>query len=278
MKKIVPEQKISPVKFYFDDGRLKVLSEVNIKNSRDTENIRQALDAIIQQGNALIESLINSNCDKRLLESVTNIRKNLEEDTNIVKTGLMNISCSSISSQFEQELPSAINGMLKGFTASVHLYISQFPAWEQFVENAANTEFDRADVGTILSAADGLAKNLSQLEDHVDDNVPKSILLLRHAIESPEIFSKRAAFALLRTVENLVAKVYQYGAEFLDDTIKSVSKGTSSAISKATIIAILSFTVANAAQLSTVVVKIGEMHWMHEATLMIQRQLDAITR
>jgi hypothetical protein len=45
----------------------------------------------------------------------------------IVRIGLANMSCGIIGTQFQSELPDAVNGMLNACGMSISLYVSQFP-------------------------------------------------------------------------------------------------------------------------------------------------------
>jgi hypothetical protein len=48
----------------------------------------------------------------------------------IVRIGLANMSCGIIGTQFQSELPDAVNGMLNAYGMSISLYVSQFPEME----------------------------------------------------------------------------------------------------------------------------------------------------
>ena len=277
LRKIVPKQKVSPIQFEFKEGILRISQRKSLTREEDRENIESAFGAIISQGEILIDNLKNSNCDKRLLENVEKLQKTIEEEGNIVKIGIMNVSCISLTAQFSEELPSAVLGMIKGYNASINLYISQFPEWEKFAENAAKIDLDEDDIASIADTAEHLAQALRNKAEEVDPEVPKSIIFLKAAALEPGKTSKRTAFALLRTIENLVAKIYDYSATFLDETIVSTSKKTASAISRAAAIALLTISISIATQLSQVSGKLGEMNWMNDATSILRRQIEKIS-
>jgi hypothetical protein len=45
----------------------------------------------------------------------------------IVRIGPANMSCGIVETQFQSELPDAVNGMLNAYGMNISLYVSQFP-------------------------------------------------------------------------------------------------------------------------------------------------------
>jgi hypothetical protein len=127
LKRIVPLQQVAPVQFEIVDGRIIISKRVPKTVEVDRDNIRSALEHICGSGEGLLKNLENSNCDRRLLESVKELHLQLTSENNIVKIGLTNMACGIMGAQFRAELPDAITGMLNAYNASISLYVAQFP-------------------------------------------------------------------------------------------------------------------------------------------------------
>jgi len=88
----------------------------------------------------------------------------------------------------------------------------------------------------------------------------------------------RAAFAVLRTIENLVAKVYEYGADFLDKTVRKTLDDLSGAASKVVAGALIAIALAATANLGGVASKVAETAWMRTAAEIIKKQMEELTK
>jgi hypothetical protein len=153
------------------------------------------------------------------------------------------------------------------------MYVGQFPEWHRFAEQAAATSLSDGDVRVIANSAADLA-NLLQLRPEIaDPEVPRTIVALNALIRDPARATKKAAFAVLRTMENLVASAFRYGVEFLDETARLTSRDMAKAVSKALVIGVLSVALASATELMPVAVKLGEAAWMKSAAEIVERQI-----
>src|SRR3546814_11921768 len=93
-----------------------------------------------------MSNLDNSNLDRSVIDSVKELQDQLTSDGNIVKIGLTNMACCVMSAQFRDELPDAIAAMFNAYSASVSLYVYQFPEWDQFTQKAAAIDLDEDDI------------------------------------------------------------------------------------------------------------------------------------
>ena len=176
------------------------------------------------------------------------------------------------------ELPDALLGAIEGQTAGIGMYVAQFPAWQRFSENAASVELDARDVQRIGEAAQVVIDKLNLQPEIADDEVPRTLKALRALIADPAQATKRAAFAVLRTVENLVAKIYQYGADFLDKTVMKTIDGLSGAASKVIIGSLLTIALAATVNLGGVTGKVAETAWMKTAAELVRKQIEEAAR
>ena len=202
LQAIVPAQKIAPAQFEIKDARLTVRRNVSKSKEEDRRNIESAKAELQQTGDKIIRELQQSNCDRRLLDNILRLQDQLADDTDAIKIGLTNLSCEFMCAAFDSELPSAVSSMLKAHTRGVQLFVGQFPEWNKFLENAATSHLETADITRLQSASEQLVETLKARPDVVDPEVPRTLAYLSQMLENPSASGRRAAFAVLRSVEN----------------------------------------------------------------------------
>src|SRR5581483_2727076 len=222
----------------------------------------------------IIEELERSNCDRRLLTNVQHLQSQLMDETDAIKIGLTNLSCEFMCSAFDHELPSAVSSMLKAHTRGVQLFVGQFPEWNRFLENAAAAHLEEADVETLRLASDRLVRTLQSEPQIVDPEVPRTLAYLSQLLENPGATAKRAAFAVLRSMENLISLVFNYGTEFGQKTISKAIESGSSAASRIIVITLLTIALSGATSIGPIASKVPEMTWLRTATEIVKKQLE----
>jgi hypothetical protein len=274
LRRVVPEQKLAPAMFDIIDGKLVLVKQTLQARADDAVNAQRARDALLERGKGIIDALERSNCDRRVVESMRQLQTELERQDNIIELGLMNMAVERVCKGAAAELPDALLGAIDGQTVGIGMYVAQFPAWQRFSENAASVELDVADVERIGEAAQAAIDKLALQPEVADENVPKTLKALRALIANPKVASQRAAFAVLRTVENLVAKIFQYGADFLDKTITKTIEGLSTTASRVIIGSLLAVALAATANLGGITGKVAETAWMKTATEIVKKQIE----
>ncbi|HEX8166662.1 MAG TPA: hypothetical protein VF601_12850 [Beijerinckiaceae bacterium] len=264
------------MQFEFERGRLIVLHQSSFSKSQDKNNILSAKEELLKKGAEILSALRASNCDNRLLQTVEYLQKQLNKETNIITIGLSNIGCAVMSDMYQHELPDALNGMLRAHTVGVEMYVAQFPDWARFVENASAAQIDSNDVAQIHRVTSQLVAQLQAKPEMVDPEVPKTFARLNELIAAPSNAAKRAAFAVLRSIENLISKVFSYGANLLDATANKTVEGVSSVLSKALIVAMLTLALDGALGITSIAAKIHEMTWLKNAVELVQKQLQTM--
>jgi hypothetical protein len=156
------------------------------------------------------------------------------------------------------------------------LYLGQFDDWVKFTQNAASAELTPVDVDRVFSTTARLVERLEAAGQSVNPEVPRTIAFLNSLIAVPGEASRRAAYAVLRTIENLVAKVFLYGAAFLDDLITRTSSAVSSTASKAIVVVLLTVALDGAVGLTPVVARLADAAWMEAAVEVVRRQIDLL--
>jgi hypothetical protein len=276
LDRIVPRQQVAPIQFSIVDGKIVVNSSSPKSKSEDRKNIKAALEHIMSSGEQLISNLENSNCDKRLLESVKELQSQLALDDNIIKIGLTNIACGVMGAQFQQELPDAINGMFNAYNASISMYAAQFPEWDQFTRKAVEIDLDDKDIAEVDAAAGEIIAALNADPALAEPEVPKTIAFIRQFISLPGKSSKRVAFAMIRTIENLVSSIIRYSVSFLSKTADKTVDRASTATSKI-ITALLGLALVGATGIGPAAVHAGAP-WVRQAAEIVQKQIENGTK
>ncbi|MDG3441957.1 hypothetical protein [Nitrospirillum amazonense] len=274
---IIPEQKVAPAQFDIINNKLVILQQKANLESGNSYNIESARKSLAESGVRLIKNLNDSNCDRRLVEIVQIMHEKIADNVNIIQIGMLNIEMEATCAKFVDELPNAIAGMLTSQALNIRLYLAQFPEWVQFTENALQIELSDQEIQYVSDIASQLANKLSHQEDIVDPDVPKIILFLQSLVRNPRSAGKKTVFAIIRTIENLIARIFSYGAEFMDLSIKKTIEEASKVISKTAVVGLLAASLT-AVGIVPVLSKIGDVTWMRTAAEVFKHELDKISK
>ncbi len=276
LNRIVPNQQVAPVQFDVINNRIVIFKSSPKINKPDRKNILESVEFIKNRGESLLQNLERSNCDRRLLDTVRDLQSEIDKNNSIVKIGLSNLACSAMGAQFEAEIPSAILAMFNSYTSSVSMYVAQFPEWDQFIQKAASIELDEDDVTDVSAAAAEVIDTLEKNPDLAEPEVPKTISFIRELLDTPGVSVKRATFAMIRTIENLVSSILKHSASFLTKTTeKSIEIG--STLSSHIIISLLSVAVIGASGIGLAAVRAGSP-WVKQAAEIVEMQIKDIRK
>jgi hypothetical protein len=276
LKKIVPEQKLAPAQFDVVKNKVTISKSKSGSAEEDRLNIEAARESIVKSGKEIIDSLRSSNCDNRLLESVQNLHQQIVTNASAVQVGISNISCGIIADQFQGELPDALVGKIKAHNISIGMFVAQFPDWTRFSENAASAEIDQRDAEDVDRAAKNIISYLDSNKDIADPSVVKAFRELRNISGNPNKAAKRALFAVIRTIENLASKVFQFAISYLEQTTKQTVDGLAKATSKIIIGSMVALAITGASSILGLTSKISELSWLNTAIEMVQKQMKDI--
>lgn len=274
LDRIVPRQQVAPAKFDVVANRIVLANAAPRTLEEDRINISAALDHIVDTGSKLIQSLEDSNCDKRLLASIKELNFQIINNDNIVKIGLTNLACGVMCAKFQEELPDALNAMFTSYNASISMYVAQFPDWEKFTEKASSVDLNDDEIRDIDIAAGELIQTLEAQPGLADPEVPNTIRLVREFMYRPGNSAKRAAFAMLRTIENLVASIVRHSVNSLSKTAEKVVDQTST-VAAGVIVGLLSIALVGATGIGTAAVQAGAP-WVQQAAELVQRQISQL--
>lgn len=276
LKRIVPEQKLAPVQFDISNNKVVIRNKSSSSLEDDKSNISSARESIVKNGESIIDSLRSSNCDKRLLESVQSLHDQIIKNSNAVQIGISNIACGMVSDQFQGELPDALVGMLKAHTISIGMYVAQFPDWSRFSENAASAEIDESDIEEVDRAARSIIDYIENNKEIAEPNVLKAFKQLHSVIRSPRKNLKRSVFAVIRTIENLASKLFQFAISYFEQTAKQTKDDLAKVTSKVIVGAMVAFAIAGTSNLLGLTSKVNELAWLNTAIEIVQKQMQNI--
>lgn len=273
---IAPEQQIGPLQFEFRDGVLRIKHEGAEADERGRQNIASAKEALLSEGHALIENLVASNCDQRLTETVQGIHAKISAEIDIIHLGISNLACGQMASRFESELPDVIAARLEGYSVGISLFVGQYPAWHRFVENAAAADYDLADVRKTYEAGTALLPHLREASTIVNPEVPRSVEWVLEAISNPRRSRKRALFGAIRTLENLLARIFAEFAGLLRSVLAGVNSGGKRSASVLVAAGLLYAAANAAAELSLAAGRIAKANWLEQAAKIVRRGLEKL--
>lgn len=274
LEKVVPRQQVAPVRFEIIGEKVFVSNRSPKTLEEDLDNIRSALEHIKGSGRNLIESLEQSNCDRRLLDSVRELHSQISNDGNIVRIGLTNLACGVMCSQFQQEIPDAINAMFNSYNSSISMYVAQFPEWEQFTQRAASIDLNDEEISEIDITAGEVITALEANPDLADPEVPETIKLVREFMARPGNSAKRAAFAMMRTIENLVSSIVRYSVSALNKTADKTVDRVSTAAS-IVIASLLGIALVGATGIGPAAAQAGAP-WVQQAASVVLQQIEKL--
>lgn len=272
LESIIPKQKIAPVQFDIIKNKITITKSPPKPLDIDKSNIDSAIEYIINQGSELINALNNSNCDRRLVEVVEELHSQLQNNENIIHIGLTNIACDMMRAQFHDELPNALYAALSSYGASVSMYISQFPEWEQFTQKASLIELNEEDISEIYKTAGKLADTLESSPILADPEVPKTIKFFQNLLSDPRNSSKKAAFAMMRTIENLVSAILRHSLKLLNSTAEKTCDSIST-IASGVIVSLLTVALIGATGIGTAAMHAGTP-WVRQVAEAVKTQIE----
>ncbi|WP_264939800.1 hypothetical protein [Sphingomonas caeni] len=215
--KNTPVQKIGPAQFGITDGVLKIVPQDPVPMEGAELAANQAREVLLEVGAKLRAELERSNCDPRLASAVDSLHASLSTGRDIIRTGLLAVSLENMRAAYAHELHDAVSAMMMGYSHGLNLYVGQHYEWRKFVENAALADLDDNDIPDLKRMATELSTIL-ETRDNVDPEVPKTLLVLSDAISGPKKAMRRAAFGIVRTVENLTSAILRWSANLVVDT------------------------------------------------------------
>lgn len=237
--KVVPDQQLGPVYFEVVQNRLRVRHTAAKPDDADKSNVESAASAIAAQGEKLAENLEMGNFDRRVISTVRDIVERVKSKQDIVELGIANLAAQLVFRAAKNEMADVAFAELEAFGVALSMYVAQFPQWIRFSDNAASAEYTAGDVKRIYETGLSLANDLEKVKANVDPEIPRTLRWMAEAIRNPRLAAKRAIFASIRTIENLVAVVLRTFSSWLGSIKDGVNSGTKKVATVATVTALL---------------------------------------
>lgn len=270
---ITPDQQPGPLQFEFAEGILRLRRQASKTNPLDSENVSNARYSLTEDARGLLQSLSDTNCDPRITSIIQEVEAILDSDADIIRLGLINYTCDNLFSMFSDELPSITSARFMGLSTGIRLYVAQFPEWQRFLDNAARSEFDDEDAETAYQVGKKILPALQQSTDLVDPQVPKSVELILETLKNPKLSAKRALFAAVRTLENLLAAALSEFAKLISDVSQGARSGAKKAAGAIAASGLLLVAANAAVELSPTAQNVLSSNWMSKAGELVQKAL-----
>jgi hypothetical protein len=277
VKNLIPSQSIAPIKVEFSNNKLLLVRQRNTVKQEDSASIAAARAAISNQFREIFQNLQSSNCDKRIVDKFENIMSKFESDTHVVELGILHLEIDNLLRSVEPEINDTTNALIKSNSIATNMYLSQFSDWSKFVESAALNSIEIDDIPSIEAATKGLIGRMAEMPQEVDDNIPGTLRYISEIINQPGRAGKRAAFATIRSIENIIGKIYNVTIDFIEKTTDKTVESASRAVSRAVIIALLAAAINTATPLIPLTTKIGELQWLRTATEVLVKQMKNLS-
>lgn len=265
VERIVPDQKIGPVRFEISGGILRISHQPAITGRGDEKNADAARRELVESAGELIGLLANGNQDPRLIELTSDIKERLEAKQDIIQLGIASITFQLACDSVREEMAAIIHAKLQGLALGIGMYVAQFSEWVRFAENAAIAEFNPGDVTKLFQAGSKLVEELRGATSSVDPEVPKTLAFLLEAIRDPKRAMKRTVFAAVRTMENLVAVVMKSCGV----VIGGVPEGLRSGVKIAASTLLLYAAAQTAIAISPAAARVLQSNWLEKAGKLI---------
>ena len=270
-RKKIPAQKVAPAQFDVIDGVLTVVDQKSQEKPESDAAIAASLDALIQNKNEIIEDLVGSNCDKRIAEQIERVGDLLLSQKNVVRLGLENITARLTAASLKDELPNVLAARIEGFSSGVAMYVAQFAEWQTFVQNAAEAAIEEESTDSLTDFVSELLDEMAKNRDVVDESVPSTIRFLSDLISDPSSASRKAVFAFVRTIENLIIKTFGFVIDTVQLTAEKTTEKFSEAASTALVAGLTGVGLVGAAGILPVAIRVKGLEWI-QATYQIVRE------
>ena len=264
LRAVTPAQAIGPAQFALDSGKL-VIAPARSSSDEETEEATQAAwDMLTELGEGLLRSLETSNCDPRLIRTVSQLHKLVASKENVIRLGLLNSGLSDTIALLEGELAGSVTLDLRTYSNGIRMYVGQFDDWSKFLENSVNAELTSEDGAALAAAADKVVHACTEQPEFADPEVPKTIIAIRELLNDPAKAGKRAIFAMMRTLENLCVVAFDHIAGTADDTVKAARKTFSKAAGAAIGGVLLVIAAQAAGALGPIGARVQELKWVDQ--------------
>lgn len=275
LSEVVPAQQSAPLQFTVTNGKLRLKKQSAKSKAEDRKSITLAKASLQDDSNALLLSLRETNADPRLSVAVSGIRDTLSSDADVIRLGMVSVSCETLYRKFADQLSDIVSAQLEAFSTNLSLFVAQFPEWQRFIENAnQSTNLTPDDIECLYKGSITLVHQLKADETLVDPQVPKSIELILEAIRDPKRSSKRAVYGTVTMLQNLFSAIFTGFGGMLGSGFSGLKEGVKTSAKAVTIAALLMAAAQYASTLSPAISKLTNSNWLEHAAKIVQKALE----
>jgi hypothetical protein len=269
-------QSVAPLQFQIVGGRLSLKRQKNSAVEDDIPNIEEARNQLENDGSRILGYLDQSNCDRRIIESVQDLQHQLKSGKDIVRLGLTSIGCDILCDRMAQEIPDAVSALLKAHTVGLSMYVAQFPEWQRFSSQASQVNLESTDVEALKMASETIISRLRAAPDSADPEVVSALSSIKRVIEAAGGSVKKATYALWKSIENLAIIIFQYGNTIARKTAENVADDLASAASKVIVGTLMATALAGIAYLTPISANLPGGAWLGKAAEIVKKQVEQL--
>ncbi|WP_294282063.1 hypothetical protein [uncultured Sphingomonas sp.] len=273
-----PSQSVAPLQFQISNGKLALKQQRPTADRDDANNIAEARSHLEEDGEKILTYLAQSNCDKRIIDSVQDLQDQLKSGKNIVRLGLTSIGCDLLCDKMTQEIPDAVSALLKAHTIGMGMYVAQFSEWQRFSGQAAQVSLSNSDIENLRLASNELITHLRSTPEAADPNVANALSSIRRLTDAAGSTLTKAAFALWRSIENLAITVFNYGNSVARKTADNLADDLASAASKAITRSLMAAALAGVVYLTPISSNLPGGAWLSKAADLVKQQVEQLSR
>lgn len=276
IKRSIPSQKIAPAQFGVENGKLVIVDQNSSAKDGAEGAIASSLESLLSQSEDVIDDLRKGNCDRRIVDHFDQMKNTLKCGGNVVRLGLENITAKAMAVAFSNELADGLMAQINGLSAGIAMYVAQFEEWQVFVQNAAEAAIAEGSERTLTAFLGDLQREFEKHSAVVDPEVPATVKYFSELINDPSRASKRAIFAFMRTIENLISKSFEYVIEILSKTASKSSDKISDSASSAIVRGLAAIGIVSALGVMPIANDVAGMEWIKSTYQIFIEQIAPI--
>lgn len=127
LSEVVPTQQSAPLQFTVLNGKLQLKKQSAKSKAEDRKIISLGKVSLQDDSNTLLNSLRETNADPRLSLAVAGIRDTLASDADVIRLGMLSISCEAMCRKFSDQLSDIVSSQLEALSTNLSLFVAQFP-------------------------------------------------------------------------------------------------------------------------------------------------------
>lgn len=275
LSEVVPTQQSAPLQFAVLNGKLQLKKQSAKSKAEDRKIISLGKASLQDDSNTLLNSLRETNADPRLSLAVAGIRDTLASDADVIRLGMLSISCETMCRKFSDQLSDIVSSQLEALSTNLSLFVAQFPEWQRFIENASQTTaLAHEDIQHLYRGGLALVEKLKTDDTLVDPQVPRSVELILEAIRDPRRSSKRAIYGTVTTIQNLLSAIFTGFGGLLGSGFSGLKEGLKTSIKAITIAGLLTVAAQQASTLSPTISKVTNSNWLDQAAKIVEKALE----